>query len=68
MTVSNHIKRHPHARPSTISYLILRDEMLQKLREEMKPRKPSLSSQAAGVFRSLAAYIRGAISVGRETR
>lgn len=36
MTASNHLKRFPNARGSTLAYLALRDEKLAQLRREIK--------------------------------
>jgi hypothetical protein len=52
--VSSHLRRYPNARPETIQHLVRKQEKLQQLRDEMKP-KPV--SAYAAVFRKLARAI-----------
>lgn len=35
MSVQEHLKRYPNARPSTVVYLIERDRIIMKLRKEV---------------------------------
>lgn len=38
-TVSDHIKRYPNARPSTIAFIALRNERTEQLRAEIEASK-----------------------------
>jgi hypothetical protein len=41
MTATNHLKRYPNARPSTVAYLMRRDAVTEQLRKETaKPKRP----------------------------
>lgn len=39
MKAAEHLKRYPNARPSTVAYLIRRDEMVRRLKRETQERK-----------------------------
>jgi len=53
MTMRQHLIRYPNARTSTITYLQKREEMTEKLRQEinMHRRRPSLWSRVVNALR-----------------
>lgn len=45
--VSNHLRRYPNARPETIQHLVRKQEKIQQLRDEMKPKPVSFFRKLA---------------------
>jgi hypothetical protein len=41
MTAADYLKRFPHARPSTIAYLVERDRVNAQLRREVRQMRPA---------------------------
>lgn len=46
MNAPQHLQRYPNARPSTIAYLIKRDETTERLRKEVAMSRPPQSRTA----------------------
>ena len=42
MTAQDHLKRYPKARPSTIAYLVKRDQTTDQLRKEVETARGSV--------------------------
>jgi hypothetical protein len=60
--ISGHLRRFPNARPETIQHLVRKQEMLQRLRSELKPPKRRFVSAAAHVFKGVAEFITSMIA------
>lgn len=61
MTTSQYLKRFPNARPSTVAYLMLRDEKTAQLQRELREVKKAKGWSIVSVFRNVAAVLRGEV-------
>lgn len=72
-TVSDHLKKHPSARSSTLAWLEMRDRKLAELRAEIAQAKPETAPVAVPVARNpIAAMVislmRQAVGIDRQVR